>query len=187
MPALHAIVLAGGRARRLGGVDKLLLRVDGRTLLERVVAALASAERIAVVGPKRHVPLAREVAWVREEPAFGGPAAAVAAGLRALDPAPDDEVLVLAGDLVRPDLVVDALRSGEGNRVGVDPTGHRQWVCCRVRAGDLAAAVASVDTADGPLKALIGTLDPVDVPLGAEACADLDTPDDVEEYADDEQ
>lgn len=186
MPGLHAIVLAGGRARRLGGADKLLLRVGGRTLLERVVAALAEADRVVVVGPRRDVPLPREVAWAREEPAFGGPAAAVAAGVRALDPAPDDDVLVLAGDLVRPDLVVDALRSGEGNRVGVDPSGHRQWACSRVRAGDLAAAVASTDLADGPLRALIGTLDPVDVPLDAEACADLDTPDDVEEYADDE-
>ncbi|MET0468785.1 MAG: NTP transferase domain-containing protein, partial [Aeromicrobium sp.] len=37
MPRFHAIVLAGGRASRLEGIDKLLVRVDGRTLLSRAV------------------------------------------------------------------------------------------------------------------------------------------------------
>ena len=48
-----AVVLAGGAARRLGGTDKPALRVDERTLLEHVVAAVAGAGRIVVVGPRR--------------------------------------------------------------------------------------------------------------------------------------
>lgn len=35
------LVLAGGLGRRMGGVDKPLLRLGGRTLLERVVARVA--------------------------------------------------------------------------------------------------------------------------------------------------
>lgn len=186
MSTTHAIVLAGGRARRLGGVDKMLSWVGGRPLLAGVVAALADLDRVAVVGPQRDLTLDRPVLWAREDPPFGGPAAAVAAGLAALDPAPDDSVLVLAGDLVRPDLVVEALRSEDGNRVGIDPSGHRQWACSRVRAGDLAAAVHSVDTTDSPLRAVIGAVAPVDLLLRAEACADVDTPDDLQEYGDDE-
>lgn len=186
MPSLHAIVLAGGRSSRLGGRDKLLIRVGGVPMLARVVSTVTDVDAVVVVGPRRDVPLPREVRWVREDPPFGGPADAVAAGLAALDPREDDEVLVLAGDLVRPDLVVDALRSGEGNRVGVDPAGHRQWACSRVRAGDLAAILRTTDTAGGPLKLLIGALDPIDVPLSEAACADLDTPDDVKEYADEQ-
>lgn len=186
MSRLHAIVLAGGRSSRLGGRDKLLIRVGNKSLLTRVVEAVADADRIAVVGPPRTVPLPRDVRWVREDPPFGGPADAVAAGLAALDPDDDDEVLLLAGDLVRPDLVVDALRSGEGNRVGVDPSGHRQWACSRVRAGDLAAVIGRTDTAGSPLKVLVGALDPADIALSEAACADLDTPDDVKEYADEQ-
>lgn len=187
MRSVHAIVLAGGRSSRLGGRDKLLIRVGGQALLTRVVSAVTDGvDGVVVVGPRRDVPLPRAVRWVREDPPFGGPADAVATGLTALDPRRDDEVLILAGDLVRPELVVDALRSGEGNRVGVDPSGHRQWACSCVRAGDLAAVIRSVGTAGSPLKALIGPLDPVEVPLSEAVCADLDTPDDVKEYADEQ-
>ncbi|MTB87831.1 NTP transferase domain-containing protein [Aeromicrobium sp. zg-629] len=184
MEPFHAIVLAGGRARRLGGRDKLMVRVGGRTLLEGVVATLPHARSVAIVGARRDLELDREVLWVREEPPFAGPLHAVAAGLAALRTQDDDEVLILAGDLLRPDLVVTALSQGSGARVAVDPEGRRQWACSRARAGDLARALAATPTADAALKAVIGALDPLEVPLTAEAVADLDTPDDLEEYAD---
>ncbi|MCD9153614.1 molybdenum cofactor guanylyltransferase [Aeromicrobium duanguangcaii] len=184
MAPFHALLLAGGRASRLGGRDKLMVRVGGRTVLEGVVAAVPDTGRVVIVGPRRDLELDREVLWIREDPPFAGPLHAVAAGMAALQPADDDEVLILAGDLLRPDLVVDALTAGSGARVAVDPDGRRQWACSRVRAGDLARALAATDTADAPLKAVIGALDPLDVPLTAEATADLDTPDDLEEYAD---
>ena len=49
------IILAGGRATRLGGADKPGLVVGGRTLLAAVVAAgtEAGARRVVVVGPDR--------------------------------------------------------------------------------------------------------------------------------------
>ena len=50
-----AVVLAGGGARRLGGVDKMALVVDGSTLLERVLQAVRDAGRRVVVGPRREV------------------------------------------------------------------------------------------------------------------------------------
>ena len=40
-PPVLGLILAGGRARRMGGGDKPLLRLGGRTLLERVVERLA--------------------------------------------------------------------------------------------------------------------------------------------------
>ena len=36
-----AIILAGGQARRMGGGDKPLLHLEGRTLLSRIVGTLA--------------------------------------------------------------------------------------------------------------------------------------------------
>jgi molybdopterin-guanine dinucleotide biosynthesis protein A len=41
MPEVSAVILAGGRSRRLG-VDKALLKLDGEWLLERIANALAS-------------------------------------------------------------------------------------------------------------------------------------------------
>lgn len=89
-----AVVLAGGAGRRLGGPGKPGLRVGGKSLLDRVVRACAGAERIVVVGPRQ--PVAVPVEWAREEPAGGGPVAALGAGLTAVR-AP--QLLVLAADL----------------------------------------------------------------------------------------
>ncbi|MFF1746700.1 NTP transferase domain-containing protein, partial [Streptomyces mirabilis] len=48
-----AVVLAGGAARRLGGADKPGLRVGGRPLLDRVLAACATAATTVVVAAPR--------------------------------------------------------------------------------------------------------------------------------------
>lgn len=103
MIRFDAIILAGGRGSRLQGVDKGTLRVGGRPLLDLVVDAAREAGRVVVVGDG---PVADGVLLTREEPVFGGPAAAVVAGLRALrmPPAPPNDsaaplVLVLACDL----------------------------------------------------------------------------------------
>jgi molybdopterin-guanine dinucleotide biosynthesis protein A len=51
MSGYSAVVLAGGRATRLGGVNKAQLEIAGASLLERVIGALRPvAEQIVVVG-----------------------------------------------------------------------------------------------------------------------------------------
>ena len=45
------MVLAGGAARRMGGVDKTALQIGGRTLLDRTLSAVATADPLVVVGP----------------------------------------------------------------------------------------------------------------------------------------
>ncbi|MEU4744233.1 NTP transferase domain-containing protein, partial [Actinosynnema sp. NPDC023658] len=52
-PSWAAVVLAGGRGSRLGGVDKASLVVDGRTLLDHVLDAVAAARQVIVVGPRK--------------------------------------------------------------------------------------------------------------------------------------
>ena len=99
-----AIVLAGGAGRRLGGVDKAALEVGGRTLLDRVLAALVDARRVVVVGPSRSLPPG--VIVTSEQPPGGGPVAGLAAGLDLVE-AP--LVAVLACDL--PFVTVDTLRT----------------------------------------------------------------------------
>lgn len=79
-----AIILAGGRSSRLGGVDKASLMFDGGTLLMRTLAAVDGAGAVVVVGPFSAAELPEGVRSAREEPPFSGPAAAIAAGVDAL-------------------------------------------------------------------------------------------------------
>ncbi|HVE45359.1 MAG TPA: molybdenum cofactor guanylyltransferase [Acidimicrobiales bacterium] len=93
------IVIAGGAARRMGGVDKTMLQVGGSTLLDTVLSAAAPlCSRLVVVGPRRATTL-REVVFTLEAEPGGGPVPAVLAGLAEVAPA--DEVFVLAADLAR--------------------------------------------------------------------------------------
>lgn len=78
MTAYDVIVLAGGAAKRLGGADKPAVRVGGRALLDRVLAACSGAGATVVVGGRR--PTSRPVTWTREVPQGGGPLAALGAG-----------------------------------------------------------------------------------------------------------
>src|SRR4051794_41917223 len=73
-PAYTAVVLAGGRAARLGGQAKPQLEVGGRTMLAAVLAAVTDAARRVVVGPAQPVP--DDVVLGREKPPRGGPGAA---------------------------------------------------------------------------------------------------------------
>ncbi|MFG1884637.1 molybdenum cofactor guanylyltransferase [Micromonospora sp. NPDC049102] len=96
MGTYAAVVLAGGAARRMGGVDKPALPVGGRSMRDRVLAAVGDATPCVLVGPGGGVPDGVRV--TREDPPGGGPVAATAAGLALLD---FDTTLValLAADL----------------------------------------------------------------------------------------
>ena len=85
MSGLDAVILAGGRAERLDGASKPDLVVGGRRLLATAISAARSAgcDRLVVVGPSELE--APGCLVVREDPPFGGPVAALAAGLAALD------------------------------------------------------------------------------------------------------
>jgi molybdenum cofactor guanylyltransferase len=121
-----AVVLAGGGSRRMGGSDKTALRLGGVPLLERAVAAVSGAEQIVVVGVPR--PLALTVRWTHEEPAGGGPAAALAAGLVGLS-API--VVALAADLpfVTAGVVTRLVAAADpAGAVIADAGGAPQWL-----------------------------------------------------------
>jgi molybdopterin-guanine dinucleotide biosynthesis protein A len=140
LPPYTAVVLAGGKAARLGGQAKPQLLVGGRPILAAVLDAVAGAERRIVVGPPQPVP--EDVLLVREHPPRGGPVAAIRAGL---DGVPTEVVLVLAGDLpfLTPALV-DGLRdrlTGDGVLV-VDDTGRDQYLLGAWRTAALQTAMA---------------------------------------------
>jgi molybdopterin-guanine dinucleotide biosynthesis protein A len=77
------VILAGGRSSRLGGVPKSQLVYEGATLLDVSLQAAHGAGAVVVVGPDPGT-LPPGVLNCRESPPFAGPAAAIAAGLSAL-------------------------------------------------------------------------------------------------------
>jgi molybdopterin-guanine dinucleotide biosynthesis protein A len=92
-PQTLGLVLAGGLARRMGGGDKALLTVGGRTILERVLARLRPACTELLLNangdPARFSGFGLPVV-VDSVPDFAGPLAGILAGLDwAAEHAPD--------------------------------------------------------------------------------------------------
>ena len=143
-----AVVLAGGAGRRMGGVDKAALVVAGRPMLHRVLAAVADASPLLVVGPPRDG-LPAHVRQVQEEPPGGGPVAALSAGLSVL-PAEVETFALLASDL--PFLsatAVGVLRaavesSTVDGAVAVDGDSRAQLLCGVWRAAAVRGALAAL-------------------------------------------
>ncbi|MFE3852630.1 NTP transferase domain-containing protein [Streptomyces griseorubiginosus] len=182
--AYDVVVLAGGAARRLGGADKPAVRVGGRALLDRVLAACPDARTTVVVADPR--PSAREITWAREDPPGGGPLAALDAGLRHTTAR---HVLVLSADLpflqegtVR--LLLTVLRTGGADGVLLtDADGRDQPLVAAYRAPSLRIELAALAKQHGtlaglPLRRLTGALDLTRVPDPV-ASFDCDTWDDI--------
>ncbi|MFC4003434.1 molybdenum cofactor guanylyltransferase [Prauserella oleivorans] len=174
---LAGIVLAGGAARRLGGVDKPLLEIAGTTLLERAVTALRAADPVVVVGPRREG--ISGVRWTREDPPRSGPVAALAAGLRLVE---QPLVAVLAADLRGVGAgTVDRLRAALGDADGAvltDEAGRRQWLIGIWRTTRLRAALPA-DPVGASLHRTLSGLSIVDVPALPGEASDIDTPEDL--------
>lgn len=188
--AFDAVVLAGGAARRLGGADKPGVRVGGRPLLDRVLAACAGARRTVVVGDPR--PTVRPVDWTREERIGTGPVAALAAGATVLGDS--GTLLALSADLpflgegtvLRLLAALDAEPAAEGALL-VDADGREQPLVAVYRGDALRRELDGLLQARGaldhlPLRALVGALRLVRVPVGADepaASFDCDTWEDI--------
>ncbi|SEB88571.1 Molybdopterin-guanine dinucleotide biosynthesis protein A [Paramicrobacterium humi] len=199
-----AIVLGGGRASRLGGADKASVEVDGRMLLDHVLAAVADCSPVVVAGPAH---LARPgVTVVREDPPYGGPVAGLAAALGALGAnfcrtprhaargaldtarrddlqknAAAEETWLLACDLPRAADIVALLRPvpipDEADAVILaDADGRPQWLAGRYRTAALRTALAALPTPhDASMRRLVGGIRTVLVPDAHGAAVDLDT------------
>ena len=179
-----AIILAGGRASRLGGVDKGGVEIDGRTMLARALEAVIDAAEVVVVGEQ--VPTDRPATFVVEDPRHGGPAAALLTGRDALLRR-TPTVAVLAVDMPRLDprtltRLRTAVAGGDG-AVLVDPDGRRQL-----------ALVLDLDRLDAvrpdregqhnlPLHVLLGDLDLVEVAAVGQEHRDVDTWTDLRDLA----
>jgi molybdopterin-guanine dinucleotide biosynthesis protein A len=205
------IVLAGGQSRRMqpDGVStevrKERLAPGGRTLLERVVAAIAAdvAEVIVVAAPGKPLPeLPGLVRVVRDASAGAGPlagladglAAAVAARQEAGEPPPALAVVVSCDiPLLRPEVVrllIDRARASDALWTLPVVGGHRQVLVSVIRPAvigrmaswlatgrrDLRGLVDSLAAADAATVAVVPEAELATVDPELESFLDVDTP-----------
>ena len=178
---LGAVILAGGTAVRMDGVDKASIELAGVTLLERALAATMPAVEVVVAGTE--VPTSRPVTWTREDPAGGGPAAGLLAGLDRFARTPDlvcvlavDMPKVNSGTVARLTWAVEADPAADG-AVLVDADGHRQVLAAVYRFTALAAArpPSREDEHGLPVRGLVGSLRLLDVPTVGDEARDVDS------------
>lgn len=185
--APDAIVLAGGRASRLGGIDKPRMSVGGSRLIDDVVAASAEAGcgTIVVAGPDGADGVLPPVTRVREDPPFGGPVAGIAA---ALPHVTTERVLLLAGDLADPYGVLELLlgaRTPAGPASGLclaDQDGREQWLAGAYPTRGLRDGAAALpDGGRGAsLRQLLRGIRITAIPAPASVVRDVDTWEDVD-------
>ena len=179
---LAVVVLAGGGSRRLGGVDKTAIEINGRTLLDRVLALWPAGADLVVVGPER--PTRLPVTWCRESPPGGGPVSAIAAALP-LVAAPLVALvgadMPLLGPAVR--LIVDAatsaIDSGEEGAWAVTSSGRPQPLASCMTKASL-AAVLPVEVAGQAILPVLQGLRLTEVPAFDDWLLDADTEDDLQ-------
>jgi molybdopterin-guanine dinucleotide biosynthesis protein A len=197
---ITGIVLAGGRASRLGGA-KLGLEVGGRSLLELAVTAVgAIADEVVVAGPPApglDAGPGRPISFVEDRVAFPGPLAALAS---ALEHAKGDLAIVVAGDMpfLVPDVLTELVRrlaaeaTIDAVLLGADPGAPRQVLPLAVRVEPvLAAARATLDAGDRSLVRLLDRIAAVEIPAvawraldpEARTLVDIDEPADLERWS----
>lgn len=151
-----ALILAGGRGTRMGGVAKHELVVDGETIFARQVRVLrAIFDEILVSAPE-------DVAGFRtvhDTHAGIGPLAGIAAGLAA---ARTTWLFVLAGDMphVSATLIHEMLALATADAVGVRKDGLPEPLFCLLRVEPATAAVTRlIDARRFKASALLEALD----------------------------
>jgi FdhD protein len=187
------LVLAGGASRRFGR-DKRTVRVDGRHLVERAVAAVAAVTDDVLVAVAVDRPLPGEVRLppgtrtVTDVVGHAGPLAGLVAGLAA---ASADVVVVLGGDHGWADAATLArlrdrlLDDEELDAVVVEAGGRRQPLAAAYRRRVGPVALHRLEAGDARV---LGLLDHLRVATesgpGAERTArDVDVPDDLDHTA----
>lgn len=182
---LGAVILTGGTAARMDGVDKASVEVGGVTLLERALHATMAALDVVVVGDQ--VPASRPATFTREDPPHGGPAAGLLAGLDRLRPGLDlvlalavDMPRVEAGTVARLTWAVENDPEADAACL-VDGEGRRQPLAAVYRVAALhAARPANAEDQHGlAMHRLVGGLRVVEVPVVGDEARDVDTWDDV--------
>jgi molybdenum cofactor guanylyltransferase len=184
-----AAILAGGRARRLGGQDKSALIVDGVRLLDRQLASLRPlTDTILLVGYPGPAPASCVV--VSDHKPGTGPLGAIVTALAA---AATERVLILAADL--PFLTtafLEFLARADENADAVVPVSGGRWhpLCAMYRRRVAPILDAAIDRGELAVHAAVAQLNPTLIgddrlaPFDPDhrLFANINTPDDLEHW-----
>ncbi len=98
MTRIAAVILAGGRGERLGGVNKALLALGDRTLLDRAMAVTRGYKTLLAVGSARFEAPGDLEQILDLDTGYAGPLAGVAAAVQHLADSAIDLLFSLAVD-----------------------------------------------------------------------------------------
>ena len=167
---MNFIILSGGTSRRFGS-DKSQAKIGEQTLLEALCSYLPDG-KVIVVGPESSV----DAIYLREEPEFGGPVAAIGAAISEVE---SDLVGIFAADMPFAPLVIPQLMAAlsADAALAIDDDDQIQPLAGIYRTTALKSALASFDIlTDKSLKSLISKLQIISVPLVETAyLIDIDT------------
>lgn len=175
--AFGGVLLAGGTAARMDGIDKGGIELGGRTLLEICLDAFLDADEVVVVGPQT-VRTTRPVTFTVEDPPQGGPVAGLLTGVDLLL-RPAVVIGVLAVDMPRVSAhTFRRLRDAAAGHDGAflhDPAGRRQ-LCGVVTATALSRVRPDLEGQHGmAIRALLADLDLAEVAAVGDEARDIDT------------
>lgn len=143
--SITGIVLAGGRARRMGGIDKGLIPLCGRTMIEHVLDKLDGQVGAVIINANRNLDtyaaMGHPVVPDRDD-SYAGPLAGMASGLRAAATpfcvtVPCDSPLVGADVAQR----LHAALEADGAEIAVAHDGERAHPVVNLMGSGLAASI----------------------------------------------
>lgn len=151
------VILTGGTSRRMGH-DKAAVDFGGIPLLEFVVGLIPPGNQIVVVGEPTDV----AATYVREQPAGGGPVAALHAALP-LIAARSLRVVAVDTPFGLPWLLQHRLPPGREALIPKDSLGRPHYLCAQYTAGGIATAIAAMGGSHGAsMKELVSQMSQVE-------------------------
>ena len=176
-----SIIVAGGKATRMGGLDKAMLPIglSGKSLLEDVIESCP--RKVFVVGNPRELGIATNnlVTWVMDLNPGGGPAAGIWSGLASVT---SEYVFISAADqTLSAETVSQLIAKAQGNdgAWAIRSDGSGQPLCAVVRTELLRELLAPTQGVNQSPLRLLSTLSMVGVTVNPDQVIDFDTWQDV--------
>ena len=179
-----AMILTGGRSSRFGS-DKSRAMLNGQSLLSRLLSDLAENIEVVIVGPTFESQ-SRSLKFVQEDPAGGGPVAAVDAGLAMIE---TEFVALLATDMPFAAAVLhelaNSLETSSDGLIPLDAQGVPQTLCAIYRTSALRNALVKLGNPQGrSMRSLVELLELREIELSAtlkSRLLDIDTPEELQQ------
>ena len=177
------IVLTGGTSKRFGS-DKSQAKIDGVSLIARILASIPSEFETVIVGPD---PMVRNADYrtVQENPIGGGPLAGFKAGLELCT---SEIVVLIATDMPfavsRALHLLESMKQHDDAVMYVDKEGFKQSLAAIYRVEAVERALSLMGIADGQsMQTMLSHLQIREIEMSKEvtrAYSDIDTTGDLE-------